>query len=80
MCTKLNNRLYNLIQLHWNEDNFDWDCPYEVSFPLIKLNVMKMKYKKIMNSTYLSDHAKIMLKRGGCKQGRRYLHEANWYF
>ena len=37
-------------------------------------------YDTTTNSNNLTDHAKLMLKRGGGKQGRRYQHEPNWYF
>ena len=37
-------------------------------------------YSVNTNSNNLSGHAKIMLKRGGYKQGKQYQQEPNWYF
>jgi len=34
---KQNNHLYNLVELYWYEDNFDWDSPSEVNSPYIEL-------------------------------------------
>ena len=31
------NHLYNWVDLHWYEENFDWDSASEVDIPVIEL-------------------------------------------
>ena len=67
---KLNNHLYNSVDLHWYEENFDWDSASEVDIPVIELTDEDEVQidNEVLSNTSITNNEQLTINSGSYSQ------------
>jgi hypothetical protein len=67
---KQNNHLYNSVDLHWYEENFDWNSASEVDIPVIELtNEDELQIdNELLSNTSITNSEQLTINNGSYSQ------------